>query len=542
MRNTLQAFTALATLLAASPALAEEFEVLAPISSVKIHRDFGAIVNREVSVQLPAGNHSVVIGGLTDALDEDYGVRAKVVDGGGYVTQVNMDEVFMPARGRETQEQLITQIDALEQEQAADLANIEAINMQLRFIEDISKTTVGNGGSYTDATAALASLQQSFEFVKTASRDLLSERAANEKRRKTRQQQIDALKRELNQTGGKTEKAIEGSVGVSMPTGGTLKLQISYLVEDANWDVETRAELDTGTNQTSIQLFAQISQETGEDWDSIPLVLSTTSPTTDIGHVSPDPVYLNLQDPRQLLSKVRSGRVNSADAAPYGVEEVVVTGSQLIDYQAGEFDAEFTVASPSSIPADGSSQSMLVGTYQTSTATIVRTSPNWDQTAFLYADGEFTGLPSIVGPEASLTRGGTFIGSGTWPTLRAGQELQLPFGVDEQIKVEVITIPSEDGDTGIFNKRHVEETKQRFMVTNNHSTPMVIEVFDAMPNSMNEDLKVEPLRGATRASETDIDGQPGVIMWQREVAPGETWEINHWYRVSYPDDKNLVRQ
>ena len=542
MRKSLQAFTALATLMAVSPAFAEDFTVQAPISGVKIHRDYGAIVKREVTVQLPAGEHSVIISGLTEALDEDYGVRAKIITGNGVITQVNMDEVFMPAQGRETQEKLIQQIDALELEQAADLTNIEAINMQLRFIENMSKATIANGSNTSDAAMALETLQQSFEFVKTTSMDLLSERMSTEKSRKTRLQKIDALKRELNQTGGKVEKAIEGAISVSVPADGELTFQVNYLVENATWDVETQAEFNTATDQTSIQLFAQISQETGEDWNNIPLILSTTSPTTDIAHFSPSPVYLNLQDPRQLLSKIRSGRVHNASEAAYDVQEVVVTGSRRIGYQAGEFDAEFTVDSPSSVLSDGSQQSLLVGIYQASTAAVVRTSPNWNQSAFLYADGTFRNLPTIQEPEASLTRSGTFIGSGTWPTLKADEALQLPFGIDEQVEVDVITVPSEDGDTGIFNKRQVDETKQRFLITNNHSKPMVIEVFDTLPNSMNEDLEVEPLRGATQVTETDVDGHPGVIKWRKELAAGETWEINHWYRVSYPDDKNLIRQ
>lgn len=71
---------------------------------------------------------------------------------------------------------------------------------------------------------------------------------------------------------------------------------------------------------------------------------------------------------------------------------------------------------------------------------------------------------------------------------------------------------------------------------------MTIEVLDTRPNSMNEDLEIELLRGSTRTTETDYDDQPGIVMWRKTVATGEKWEINHWYRVSFPTDMSVVQQ
>ncbi len=542
MRHSLYAFTALTTFLATSPAIAEDFEVSAPISAVKVHRNYGAIVSREVTLELPAGQHRLFVSGLTSQLDQRYGIRTGIKTGDAIVTGTVIDEKFTPAKAREAQKQLLDQIAALKQQQKADDTAIESINLQLRFVESMASAAANNTNDLSDPAAKLQALRNSFEFVKSTSSSLLAEKAATERRQQTRKEQIDALQRELEQTGGAAKSTKQGVINVSAATAGQIKVTLSYLVRDAGWDIETQANLDTSDEQTTIRLFAKVNQSSGEDWTHVPLSLSTTQPSFNIAYTAPPPIYMNLHDPRQFMA-VEQRKANKVMAdMQLEPEPITVTGSRIANYSRNQFDAEFSIKNPASIPADGSVQTFLVDTISNDTETLLRISPNWQREAFLYADGQFKDLPVIQNPQAFLTRDGTFVGSGRWPSLGTQAELQLPFGVDNQIDIEVITIPSEDGDTGIFNKRRVEETKQQFLITNNHSKPMTIEVFDTLPNSMNEDLKVEILRGATRISETDVNGQPGVVMWRKEIAAGETWEINHWYKISYPESKNLTRQ
>ncbi len=520
-----------------SPAGADEFSLQAPINAVKVHLGYGAIVTRQTTIDLPRGEHQLTIENLTRQLNEGYGLRATVSDGEGSVTQVRLKEQFTTDTVRQAQQALLDRINALEAAQKSDQTALAALEMQLRFIENIARANAGASGS---PAGNAQSLQQSFDFMKTNSSTVLAEKSALETTLAERKKQIDTLRRELQQGGGAKNSVMAGEISIST-AGGPTTVAVTYLVDDVSWNISTQANLDTAGEQTSLKLFANVSQASGEDWTNIPLVLSTTRPSYNVSHTQPRPVYYNLQDNNRLAELSKSRRP-AAQFAADSVEEVIVTGSRRNSYFSTDYDGEFIIAGQVTVPSDNTAQTFLMAEASAPASIVARVSPNWEKQAYVYADSRFADIPTLEQANASLTRDGTYIGTGTWPALRADETLKLPFGQDKQIDVKVIRIPSEDGDTGIFNRRQVTETKQQFQVTNRHAQPAVVEVYDVRPNSMNEDLEIEALRGSTRPTATDIDGQPGVVLWRKELAPGETWEINHWYRMSHPADKRLTRQ
>ncbi|MBO6503461.1 MAG: DUF4139 domain-containing protein [Kordiimonadaceae bacterium] len=531
----------LAALMASTSVIAEDFVPDAPITGVKIHRNFGAIVTRSFSLNLPIGQHRIKISDLTDQLNEDYALRASVVSGNAAINQVQLDEVFLPNVGREAQANLLAQLESLETAQSNDRTAIEAITMQLSFIQGMAKEAT-KSGDYSSPADLMEALQQTFDFVKANSGSLLNERQSLESAMKDRADQIKVLKRELSQLGGTRESVMEGTLVVSSSASAPVTIAVNYLVEDATWDIDAEANLNTASNETELKLFARVSQETDEDWNNVPVALSTTRPSNNISVNSPVPVYFNLEDAGKaiagLLDKVRSGRITESAR----LEEIVVTGSRLKQYNSSQFDAEFELSGTISLAADGSEQRFLLQEHAAKSDHTIRVVPQSSRSGFIYANAAFDGIPFIEAPYVSIARDNNFVGNGAWPTLQSGKNLQLPFGVDTKIDVEVVTVPSEDGDEGIFNRKQVDETKRRFIVTNNHDVAMTIEVLDTRPNSMNEDLEIELLRGSTRTTETDYDDQPGIVMWRKTVAPGEKWEINHWYRVSFPTDMSVVQQ
>ncbi len=532
---------ALTAFMASTSINAEDFVAEAPISAVKIHRNYGAIVTRSFTMDLPAGDHTITVPGLTDRLEKGYALRANIVSGNAIISQVQLDQIFLANEGRDAQAALLSQLENLETAQAKDRTSIEAINMQLSFIQGMAKDAAASG-DYSSPADMMEALQQTFDFVKSNSGNLLTERQSLEAAMKDRMEEIKALKREIDQTGGTSESAMEATLIVSAPSNGPVEIAVNYLVEDATWDIDAEANLNSLTNETELKLYARLSQETKEDWKNVTVSVSTTRPSNNIKVGQPYPIYLNLRDPRndrvRKLESVSTPRFS--DAEP--IEEVIVTGTRRSNYVSSQFDAEFQIAGPITLEADGSEQRFLLQDQSTKSETVIRIVPQTERKAFVYADAEFQGIPFIEYPEISISRDNGFVGSGSWPTLRPDKELQLPFGSDPKIDVEVITIPSEDGDEGIFSRKRVDETKKQFRVTNNHEVAMTIEVFDARPNSMNEDLEIELLRGTTRTAEVDYKDQPGIVMWRKTVAPGETWEINHWYKVSFPEDMAVVQQ
>lgn len=525
----------------AQTAIADDITVEAPISAVTMYRNGGAVVTRTGTFTLPAGNHSVIINGLTEDMNDEYGVRAQFTSGGALVSQVRLEEQFSGQVTSDTQKAINAKIEALIAQNTAGRASLDSLKIQLDVIEKLgtnasNKATEGN----SDPDTLFAALQKSLEFVRTNSSAIVAERTALNASIRERDREILALNRQLEQTGSERKSFIDANLAVTNATASSVTLQLSYMVSDANWSVETDANLDSAAEAASVRLFANVSQQTGEAWTGVPLKLSTTTPSTNIRNNKPRPIFFNLDEPKpasdmsKMLNKVREGRITGE------AEEVVVSGSRL-RFNNTNFDAEFVIDQPVTLASDGSEQRFLVAIAEADAAVVLRTTPRQDRTAYVYADAELSGFPYLTRPSVSLTRDGTFVGNGQWPDLQPGKGLELPFGPTDRVKIEAITLPSEDGGSGIFRKRVNQEERKQFRITNNNTVEVTIEVFDRIPTARHEDLRIEYLRGSTSPTVSDIDGQPGVIMWRKTLAAGETWAINNWYKISYPEDKRIVR-
>ena len=542
--NRLRLFFVFSIFLAGSlapPLLADDISVAAPISAVTMYRGNGAIVTRTASFTLPAGDHTVLIKGLTKDLNGDYGVRARFTNGNALVSQVRLEEKFSSEVVAEAQKALIAQIQTLEAQNAADRATLDALKMQLEFIEKLSASAGSEAmAGNADPDILFAALQKSLEFVRTNSGSIVAERTTVTAAVKARDAEIQALTSKLRQTGSQRKTLIDANIAVSNSSTTPATLELTYMVRNTGWAVETEANLDSAAASASVRLFANVNQRTGEDWTNVSLRLSTTTPSTNIKNYRPRPVYMNLEVPNpqadmsKMLNSVREGRITS------DVEEVIVTGSR-IKVNETNFDAEFVLDQPISMPSDGSEQRFLVSTATANTVVVLRVTPRHNRTAYVYADAELDGFPYLTTPAVSLTRDGTYVGSGRWPDLQPRTALKLPFGATDRVKIEAITLPSEDGGSGIFRKRVNQEERLQFRITNNNSVPVTMEVFDRIPNSQHEDLKVEQLSGSTNPTARDVDEQPGVIMWRKTLAPGEVWAINNLYKISYPEGKRLTR-
>lgn len=542
LRN-LAIFSALLIGIMSSSAVADTVEIEAPITKVKVHRNAGAIITRAQTFDVSIGNHTILVKNLTNQLDRDYGIRASVSNGTASVSNVVLNEEFSANAQSSAQLALREQIAQLKAETAQDESMVEAIDIQLQFIRSLGSQGGDSGSASLSADQALEALDRSLAFVADNSRRLLGERLALQSIIDGRAKTIAALEKELRQTGARQDSTMDATVSINASSAGPVTLHLQYLVQNADWTIDADSRLDSSTDQLDLSLYARVRQQSGEVWDKVALSLSTAQIFRSIEGRRPTPEYLNLREKTDnkemaaLLDRVREGRVS---AEPDAVE-LATTGSR-IRYRESAFDASFDILGTVDIPADGSEQRFEVTRAAAPSSIVVRSAPVLERVAFVYALAEFDDMPEISRPLVSLSRDGTYVGRGLWPTLRARELLELPFGVDERIEVKLIKIPSEDGDTGIFNRRQVTESKQQFRLTNHHSTSVVLEVFDVRPNSMNEDLEIEALRDSTQPTETDVDGQPGVVMWRKELAPGENWEINHWYRMSFPADKRVVMQ
>ncbi len=521
----------------AGVATADDFTVEAPIAGVVIYRDGGAQITRSGRISLPAGRHRIIIPELSDDVDDENRPVLALDSSAARVTGIKLESVYTDTPASDPQRAILDRITIAEKGQRGLQNRLEAKRMQLQFLRGLKGTPDGG----TNASLSVDDWNTAIAFVGEQAASLLADIQSLEEDYKKAGQTIAALRRELAATGPGRQDMQTAFVSVEGEALNNIAFTFSYFMEDARWELDISAALDTNAKMLDIAVAAKVSQETGEDWDNVALTLSTTRPSGFLGNVQQAPVILNLQDPKNLARiEMMAPPARRTTFADSGLEEIIVSSAKIRTNNTA-FDRSYVLAAPASISATGDEEYVTLTTADTPAKLVVRALPSAMKEAFLFADVTLDNFDRLTDVDVTLTRDGHYVGTGRWPDLSSNTPLKLPYGQDTGIDIDVIDLPPEDGDTGLFGSKRVEQARKLIKVANNHTAARTVEIFDRTPVSGHEDIRVRTLRGATNPTEKDMGGKQGLIMWRKTLAAGETWDITHAYSITYPDDKRLVQ-
>jgi uncharacterized protein (TIGR02231 family) len=214
-------------------------------------------------------------------------------------------------------------------------------------------------------------------------------------------------------------------------------------------------------------------------------------------------------------------------AAPMEITEqgaVVVTAP---------FQAVFSVPGRLTVAATGETKNVFLQRDEIEPVLAVRTVPKVDTKAYLYAKLVLPkGSPLLPGA-VSLFRDGTFVGTGELPVLSPGEDYELGFGADDQVRVRHAIADDKRGETGLISSAKTDSRNFRISVKNMHERSVQLVVQDQIPVSRNDEIKVEYV-GPTQPTAKDLDGKRGVIAFESKLGPEEERVIEFGYRVIWP--------
>jgi uncharacterized protein (TIGR02231 family) len=373
---------------------------------------------------------------------------------------------------------------------------------------------------------------------------------------------IEELEKKLSALAPARTEQTEVKVFVVAAAPLEADLTVRYQVRNAAWTPRYDARLITGS-KTVIPLLelvrrADIVQRTGESWDNIALQLSTTRPTANAAAPAIDTVTVDFEPevkeaqaasapaPAPMaaydrgMTRKRSaagaGAESPAEAAPQPDLDIVEQGAAV---EAAPFQAVFVVPGRLTVPATGEAKRVFLQQDGIEPVLTVRTVPKLDTKAYLYAKLILPkGSPLLPG-DVSLFRDGTFVGTGTLPVLAPGEEHELGFGADDQVRVRHAIADEKRGETGLISSARTDSRNFRITVKNMHEREVELVVQDQIPVSQNDDIKVEFV-GPAQPSKTDIDGKRGVIAFESKLGPEQERLIEFGYRVIWPGARAIV--
>lgn len=535
----------------AAPSLATAVELqritaTARIAAVTVYPD-RALTVRTAAFNLKPGNYLVSFENLPPLLQDD-SVR---VEGKGSarvtIAGLEVKRVFLEESGEQRVKALDEEIRALELRSLTLDAKKAGFTAQLAFLdsirvawgERISKELAIGRPTAAELNEASGLVGSGVARVSEQSLDIDTEKQLIRAK-------IDALRRQRNEASGsgrKESKNVEVMIDVASP--GNLTMELATVLPKAGWVPAYDVRLAPDAKNAELTFRAMVRQQTGEDWNSVDLTLSTARPA--MGSAPPElyPWRIALfrpEPPRakavrykaaapapaaMMLEKSQLAADTSAQEAPAMVETAQIGNEQS--------SVVFHIPRPLDIPSDGSQHGTVVAVEKLAVSMEFLAVPKLSPFVFLKSEIiNQSAYPLLPGKVNTFT-GNSFTGSSQLKKIAAGEKFDLFFGVDDQVTVKRDEL-KQNKEAGVFGSNQVTY-RYRIELNNFRKEPITVSLQDQLPVAGDEEIKVSLDNPSLKPDEQKNDGR---ITWKTPLKPGEKKELTFGILVEYPKERELT--
>ncbi|MCP3905946.1 MAG: mucoidy inhibitor MuiA family protein [Planctomycetes bacterium] len=526
-------------------------DVLTAPSSVTVYRGRAA-VTRDVTVSLETGMWALRFGELPQTLQPDT-LQARL-SGGARVLGVEYEEraVTEAASGR------IADLD----ERIADVRrSLAALDRRVTVVVTQETFLDAIGARMTDEAVAqrgtrdldLEAVGEQLAFVTAEREKLMEQRGRIEDERRELQRRLAALEAERSSvagTGGVERGAV---VTIGVPESGPIDVALSYLVTRASWQPAYNVRADADGSTVVLEFDANLTQQTGEDWESVALTLSTAQPT----------LAANPPELRPWFVDVRETRRPAAAAAPadaersFGVVDGVPTLAERSKGMAA--DAEVGGAGPSVtyvLP-----RRVTVGTdvrrQQRTRIATIDLEPTFTHVAVpllteaVYIRGDLINRSQyqLLPGRGSIFIGADYVGPTPIASVPPGARFEVYFGIDPAVTARRTLVEKKTAKTGLLGGGRRTTYEYRMEIDNGAGKTLALELWDRIPVSRTDQIEVETINLShaldTSPFYTEDELTRGLLKWPLAVpptsgAPGSAFTVTYGVRVVRAKDVDMT--
>ena len=513
-------------------ALGFSVSALAEIVSVTVFPDRASVV-RQFEVELSGERGQIVHTDLPAGLNRDsLRVSARGPEGlrlGTYrLSTVRGADVTSP-RARVLQRQ----IDELRDQHDELDDGLRRRELQLDLLRSLGQADSAQGSG--SIQAGLAALEQFGNEVQR----LLDEQRTLGRQQRDLTQQIERLERELADLAQPGRDRLALSLAWESPADGLALVTLEYIVHAAGWRPVYEWRLDSEQAELELLQFAEVQQRSGEDWSDVDLTLSLARPAAGGQLPRLSPWWISVQPPVQLdRAQVTGARQRTVDpafspAAPMAEAEADWASAELDDRAFGQ---AWNVPGRSTVASDNQPQRFALQTQRMDVALSVRAVPLRQPAAWLFAEGRYAGDAALPAGPVTLFQDNVLVGQHRFSGLAPGGELAASFGVDDRITIEVRLQEDSRSREGRIRRSIRLQRVHEVVVSSAHRRPVEFTLLDRKPVSRDDRIEVSLTSATPTPSAENLDDQPGLLAWTRQLRPGEETRFTLGYRIEHPED------
>jgi uncharacterized protein (TIGR02231 family) len=383
--------------------------------------------------------------------------------------------------------------------------------------------------------------------------------------------QIEFVEREIREISAgasKTERDAVIVIDKQNAAAGTVRL--SYLVNNAGWQPTYRVRMTDENRPVQLEYLAAVTQQSGEDWSGVNLVLSNAQPM--LNAAPPDLLALNVStiatrpDAPQIAfdakdniyrsremrqqaqqefnrNKLAVGNAGINSAAALEQSNELLSGERLEDVAQlrGALDGPsvtYRLRNAFTLPSRSDSQLVEVARLEVAGDFYYKTVPVLSPHVYRLADLKNSSEMVLLAGEATVYMGSDFVGRMTIPLVAIGESFTAGFGVDPQLQVERTLISR---NRNIQGGNQVQVYDYRIRVSSYKAGPVRLQVWDRMPVAEGNAVGVSLISSnpslSTDATYLRTDRPKNLLRWDLVVEPGAHGEkaaaIEYSFKLEY---------
>jgi uncharacterized protein (TIGR02231 family) len=517
----------------------------APIVEVTVYVN-RARITRRGNTHLMPGEETVVIANVPRTLDED-SIRASGKGANVRILGVDMAIRYVTDTPDIDAVTLQKQLDALENQDKMLADEDGQCEAQIELLKSLRENTgtrfaqaIANGKATVDKLIPLAQyMVDQLNAINSRQREIASLRRDLAK-------QIDVVQKQLTQQGTATSREwrdIQVTVEASAETN--LVLEVNYAVNGAAW--EPIYDVRLLDDKVSLTYLAQVWQKSGEDWPAVQLFLSTAHPAVSSTIPRLSPLYVDRYVPPQprVYAKRQAQMMPGVAASAQALSEATMAYNAAPAPDAVIVQAEvetsgtsvtYKVLKPVAIPSDGSPHKTTVTTLNLEAKLDYVIVAKIATEAYLRATIKNTSESVLLPGQAQIFHGADFVGNMQIKHVIApNEEFESQLGIEDRIKVEYELLERTVAKTFIGNIRRVT-LGHKIKITNNLKAPAHLIIYDQVPVSRNEDIKIR--LQDTQPKPTEVSDL-NIMKWEFDQPAQSKREIPFTFVVEYPRDMTI---
>ena len=517
----------------------------------------GAQVHRNTLVNLVAGQNTIIFSGLENCINAS---AIQASGNGNFIIADIQHEVHYPEfdkaklNGDVRYKKLLKQVNDSLQELNYLIEDItyksDALSTEKNVLLNYS---LYKGQSKRDSIASLKDgltyLREKLYNINTEQLKLKREREKLEAKKTILNERIVNVSRELtnqNNTGEVEQVDYRILVHVIADQATQATVSLNYYITNAGWTPSYDLRAVSSEQNVKLTYKAQIHQESGIDWGSVKLVLSTANPNRSYNIPSLSPWYLGYNPYKQNNNK--DSRVLSAPAAGAGYsdkakkaddydllekeQEQSVLAQNAYDYTSvseNVIETEYEIKLNYNIPSDGKEHFAAIMVKDLKTNYRYKAIPKLNNNVYLTAVLSDWEDAITMGGEASIYYDGSYVGNTSLVPGGTEDTIQLSLGIDKNIAIKRQKI-KEKCSQKVLDNDILHQYTYEITMKNSRATKIEIEVEDQLPLAQDKSVVVD----RKELSGAKYDEVTGILKWRSTIQAKDSKKLTLMYQVKAP--------